>query len=134
MKRPFYTTLYFRVLVAIAAGVVLGVVVPDAAARLKPIGEGFIKLVKMTIAPLIFCTVVVGIAGMKSMKSVGKTGGLALLYFEIMSSVALVIGLVVVNLVGPGDSRQAIPGDKSIQRYCDKDRTPDRHCRLLREA
>jgi aerobic C4-dicarboxylate transport protein len=101
-KKPFYTTLYFRVLVAIAIGVVLGVVVPDFAAELRPLGEGFIKLVKMTIAPLIFCTVVVGIAGMSNMKTVGKAGGLALLYFEVASTIALVIGLLVVNLVKPG--------------------------------
>ena len=101
-KAPFYTTLYFRVLVAIALGVILGVAYPELGVKLRPLGEGFIKLVKMTIAPLIFCTVVVGIGSMKSMKAVGKAGGLALLYFEVASTIALVIGLVVVNLVGPG--------------------------------
>jgi aerobic C4-dicarboxylate transport protein len=101
-KAPFYTTLYFRVLVAIALGVVFGSVAPAQAAKLKPVGEAFVNLVKMTIAPLIFCTVVVGIAGMKSMKSVGKAGGLALLYFEVASTLALVIGLVVVNVFQPG--------------------------------
>lgn len=99
---PFYNTLYFRVLVAIALGVMLGVLEAETAVKLRPLGDGFIKLVKMTIAPLIFCTVVVGIGSMKSMKAVGKTGGLAILYFEIASTIALVIGLVVVNLVGPG--------------------------------
>ncbi|MFS2168338.1 cation:dicarboxylate symporter family transporter, partial [Variovorax sp. Varisp62] len=69
---------------------------------MKPLGDGFIKLIKMIIAPIIFCTVVVGIAGMEDMKKVGKTGGLALLYFEIVSSVALVVGLVIINLVRPG--------------------------------
>jgi aerobic C4-dicarboxylate transport protein len=69
---------------------------------MKPLGDGFIKLIKMIIAPIIFCTVVVGIAGMEDMKKVGKTGGLALLYFEIVSSIALVVGLVVINLVQPG--------------------------------
>jgi aerobic C4-dicarboxylate transport protein len=101
-KRPFHRTLYFRVLVAIVLGVVLGVVAPDAAVKLRPLGEGFIKLVKMTIAPLIFCTVVVGIAGMKNLKAVGKAGGLALLYFEAATTVALAIGLVVINVVRPG--------------------------------
>jgi aerobic C4-dicarboxylate transport protein len=101
-KTPFYSTLYFRVLVAIALGVIVGVAYPEVGVKLRPLGEGFIKLVKMTIAPLIFCTVVVGIASMKSMKAVGKTGGLALLYFEVASTIALVIGLVVVNVVGPG--------------------------------
>jgi len=101
-KQPFYRTLYFHVLVAIVLGVLLGALRPETGAKLAPLGEGFIKLVKMTIAPLIFCTVVTGIASMKSMKSVGKAGGLALLYFEIASTLALVIGLVVVNVVKPG--------------------------------
>jgi aerobic C4-dicarboxylate transport protein len=102
MKRPFYTTLYFRVLVAIALGVVLGVLVPDKAKQLKPLGDGFIALVKMTIAPLIFCTVVVGISNMKSKGQVGKVGGLAIVYFEVASTLALIIGLVIVNAVKPG--------------------------------
>jgi aerobic C4-dicarboxylate transport protein len=101
-KRPFYTSLYFRVLVAIALGVFVGAMWPATGAKLAPLGEGFIKLIKMTIAPLIFCTIVIGIAGMKSMKTVGKAGGLALLYFEVASTLALVIGLVVVNVVKPG--------------------------------
>ena len=101
-KPPFYSTLYFRVLIAIALGVLLGVYDRELAVQMRPFGDAFIKLVKMTIAPLIFCTVVVGIGSMKSMKAVGKAGGLAILYFEIASSVALVIGLVVVNVVGPG--------------------------------
>jgi aerobic C4-dicarboxylate transport protein len=69
---------------------------------MKPLGDGFIKLIKMIIAPIIFCTVVVGIAGMEDMKKVGKTGGLALLYFEVVSSIALVVGLVIINIVKPG--------------------------------
>ena len=101
-RQPFHRTLYFRVLVAIVLGVLLGALWPETGAKLAPLGEGFIKLVKMTIAPLIFCTVVTGIASMKSMKSVGKAGGLALLYFEVVSTLALVIGLVVVNVVKPG--------------------------------
>ncbi len=101
-RKPFYSTLYFRVLVAIALGVLLGVFNAELAVRMRPLGDAFIKLVKMTIAPLIFCTVVVGIGSMKSMRAVGNVGGLAILYFEIASSIALVIGLVVVNFVGPG--------------------------------
>jgi len=100
--KPFYTTLYFRVLVGIALGVIIGVAAPASAAKLAPLGEGFIKLIKMTIAPLIFCTIVVGIASMKSMKAVGKAGGLALVYFELMTTLALIIGLVIVNLAKPG--------------------------------
>jgi aerobic C4-dicarboxylate transport protein len=89
-------------LIAIALGIVVGLIAPSSAAKLKPLGDGFIKLIKMTIAPLIFCTVVGGIAGMRSMKAVGRAGGLALIYFEVMSTIALVIGLVIVNVVGPG--------------------------------
>jgi aerobic C4-dicarboxylate transport protein len=106
---PFYRTLYFRVLIAIALGIALGVVWPDTAVSLKPLGDGFIKLVKMTIAPLIFCTIVVGIASMKQMKAVGKAGGLAIAYFEIVSSIALVIGLLVVNLIQPGSGMNVDP-------------------------
>jgi aerobic C4-dicarboxylate transport protein len=94
--------LYLLVIVAIVLGVVYGFVDPHRATKMKPLGDGFIKLIKMTIAPLIFCTIVVGIAGMKSMKAVGKAGGLALLYFEVMSTIALVVGLVIVNVVRPG--------------------------------
>src|SRR5512146_2248846 len=102
MKRPFYTTLYFRVLVGIALGIVLGILTPGFAATLKPLGDGFIKIIKMTIAPLIFCTVVVGITNMKSKGQVGKAGGLAILYFEVASTLALASGLLIVNLVAPG--------------------------------
>ncbi len=102
MKRPFYTTLYFRVLVAIAIGIAVGLLAPDFAVKLKPVGDGFVNLVKMTIAPLIFCTVVVGITNVKSKGQVGKAGGLAILYFEVVSTLALVVGLVIVNLFKPG--------------------------------
>jgi aerobic C4-dicarboxylate transport protein len=101
--RRFYQSLYVQVITAIVIGVVLGHFWPATGEAMKPLGDGFIKLIKMIIAPIIFCTVVVGIAGMEDMKKVGKTGGLALLYFEIVSSLALVIGLVIVNLVGPGN-------------------------------
>lgn len=97
-----YRSLYFQVLVAIAIGITLGVMAPELGAAMKPLGDAFIKLIKMIIAPVIFCTVVMGIAGMEDMKAVGKTGGYALLYFEIVSTLALVIGLVVINLVQPG--------------------------------
>ncbi len=99
----FLRSLYVQVLIAIALGVALGVFFPDTATQLKPLGDGFIKLIKMMIAPIIFCTVVLGIAGMEDMKKVGKTGGFALLYFEILSSLALVVGLVIINVVRPGD-------------------------------
>jgi aerobic C4-dicarboxylate transport protein len=101
-RQPIYRTLYFQVLVAIAAGAALGHLYPQTGAALKPFGDGFIKLIKMIIAPVIFCTVVTGIAGSQDMKRVGRTGGLALLYFEVVSTIALLVGLVVVNVVQPG--------------------------------
>src|SRR6187431_1011780 len=100
--KPIYRSLYFQVLLAIGIGVLLGHFYPETGAAMKPLGDGFIKLIKMIIAPIIFCTVVVGIAGMEDMKKVGKTGGLALLYFEVVSSIALVVGLVIINIVQPG--------------------------------
>ncbi len=101
-KKPLYQSLYFQVLLAILVGVIVGHFYPQTGVALKPLGDGFIKLIKMIITPIIFCTVVIGIAGMEDMKKVGKTGGLALLYFEVVSSLALVVGLVIVNLVQPG--------------------------------
>ncbi len=96
------SSLYFWVLVAIALGVLLGIVAPSTGAAMKPLGDGFIKLIKMVIAPIIFCTVVLGIAGTGDLKKVGRTGGLALLYFEAVSTVALILGLLIVNVVRPG--------------------------------
>ncbi len=101
-RKPWYRSLYLQVITAIVIGVLLGHFYPTTGEAMKPLGDGFIKLIKMIIAPIIFCTVVVGIAGMEDMKKVGKTGGLALLYFEVVSSIALVVGLVIVNLVQPG--------------------------------
>ena len=101
-KSPLYQSLYFQVIVGIVAGILLGYFYPHAGAAMKPLGDGFIKLIKMIIAPIIFCTVVVGIAGMEDMRKVGKTGGLALVYFEMVSTVALIIGLIVVNVIQPG--------------------------------
>src|SRR6187549_1003116 len=94
--------LYFWVLLAILAGGVFGYVDPATAVKLKPLGDGFIALVKMLISPIIFCTVVLGIAGAGSMKKVGRVGAKALIYFEVVSSIALVIGLVVINVAQPG--------------------------------
>jgi len=99
---PFYKSLYFQVITAIVMGVALGHFYPETGAAMKPLGDGFIKLIKMIIAPIIFCTVVVGIAGMEDMKKVGKTGGYALLYFEIVSTIALIVGLGIVNVLQPG--------------------------------
>ena len=91
--RPLYQSLYLQVIVAIVVGVLLGYFYPSTGEAMKPLGDAFIKLIKMIIAPIIFCTVVIGIAGMEDMKKVGKTGGYALLYFEVVSTIALLIGL-----------------------------------------
>ncbi len=95
-------SLYFQVLLAIAAGIILGYLYPSFSIQLKPFGDGFIKLIKMMIAPIIFCTIVTGIAGMQDTKKIGRVGIKALLYFEIVTTVALIIGLVVINLLKPG--------------------------------
>jgi len=100
--KAFYKNLYFQVLVAIAIGILLGYFKPAVGAEMKPFGDGFIKLIKMMIAPIIFCTVALGISGMEDMKAVGKTGALAILYFEILSTISLVIGLIIVDVVKPG--------------------------------
>lgn len=102
MKKSLFRSLYIQVLIAIAIGVFLGHFYPEIGTQMKPLGDGFIKLIKMVIAPVIFCTVVTGIAGMESMKAVGRTGAIALLYFEIVSTLALIIGLIVVNIAQPG--------------------------------
>jgi len=101
-NKPLYRSLYFQVIVAIVIGIGIGHFYPGSGAAMKPLGDGFIKLIKMMIAPIIFCTVVTGISGMENMKKVGKTGGLALLYFEVVSTVALIIGLLVINIIKPG--------------------------------
>ena len=118
--RPLYKSLYAQVITAIIIGVILGHFWPQVGESMKPLGDGFIKLIKMIIAPIIFCTVVVGIAGMEDMKKVGKTGGLALLYFEIVSSIALVVGLVIINLVQPGAGMNVDPASldtKQVAAY-----------------
>jgi len=119
-RKPLYKSLYFQVLCAIAFGVWLGHFYPATGAAMQPFGNGFIKLIKMMIAPIIFCTVVLGISGMESMKKVGKTGAFALVYFEILTTFALVIGLTVVDLVRPGSGMNVNPATldmKSVAAY-----------------
>lgn len=99
---PWYRILYLQVLVAVGLGILVGYFFPSFGASLKPLGDGFIKLVKMMIAPIIFCTVVHGIASMGDLKRLGRTGLKTLLYFEVVSTVALLLGLLVVNLLKPG--------------------------------
>jgi aerobic C4-dicarboxylate transport protein len=119
-KPPIYKILYFQVLVAVVIGVLLGHFYPSLGTEMKPFGDAFIKAIKMLIAPVIFCTVVIGIAGMEDMKKVGKTGGIALLYFEIVSTIALIVGLFVVNVLQPGAGMNIDPSTldtKGIAAY-----------------
>lgn len=101
-SKPFYKELYFQVIVGIVIGVSLGYFFPDLAVEMKPLGDGFIKLIAMIIGPIIFCTVVTGIAGMRDMKELGRVGGKALIYFAVMSIVALIIGLIGGHIIQPG--------------------------------
>jgi aerobic C4-dicarboxylate transport protein len=101
-KKPFFTGLSFQVLAGVALAIVLGLIAPHTAAAMKPLGDAFIRLITMIITLVIFCTLVTGIAGMQDMKKVGRVGGKALLYFEAVSGLALLIGLVVGNVVRPG--------------------------------
>jgi aerobic C4-dicarboxylate transport protein len=101
-KKPFYVNLWVQVLIAIGVAVVFGYLNPTKAIAMKPLGDGFIRLITMVISLIIFCTVVSGIASMQDMKKVGRVGGKALLYFEVVSTLALIIGMVVGNVVHPG--------------------------------
>jgi len=103
-KKPFYMSLSFQVLAGVALAIILGYARPDTAVAMKPLGDAFIRLITMIITLVIFCTLVTGIAGMDDMKKVGRVGGKALLYFEVVSSLALLIGLLVGNLVRPGSA------------------------------
>ncbi|WP_317203717.1 dicarboxylate/amino acid:cation symporter [Janthinobacterium sp.] len=123
MKKPFYKILYIQVIAAIVCGVLLGVFYPANAVDMKPLGDSFIKLIKMIIAPVIFCTVVSGIAGMHDIKKIGRVGGKALLYFEVVSTFALAIGLIVANVLKPGAGFNANPATldtRAIAQFTDK--------------
>src|SRR3954447_24396579 len=102
MGRDKTRFLYLAVILAVAAGVVVGLLWPGPAKELKPLGDGFVNLIKMMISPIIFCTIVLGIGSIRQAARVGRVGGLALGYFLVMSTVALAIGLVVGNLIHPG--------------------------------
>ncbi|WP_415978271.1 dicarboxylate/amino acid:cation symporter [Bilophila wadsworthia] len=108
-KKPLYKSLYFQVICSILLGIALGHFYPQTAQAMKPLGDGFIKLIKMIIAPIIFCTVVLGVAGMEDMKKLGRIGGKALIYFEAVTTLALIIGLVVVNTLQPGGGMHVDP-------------------------
>src|SRR5215208_5476158 len=121
--KPLYTHLYVQVLTAIVLGVLLGHFYPHLGEAMKPLGDAFIKLIKMLIAPIIFCTVVHGIASMEDLKKVGRVGLKALIYFEVVTTLALIVGLVIVNLLQPGtgmnvDARTI--DTRSIQIYTTK--------------
>lgn len=108
-KKPFYTALWVQVLIAMAGAVVFGYLSPAHAVQMKPLGDAFIRLITMIISIVIFCTVVTGIAGMEDMRKVGRVGGKAILYFEIVSTLALLIGLLVGNVVKTGSGFNANP-------------------------
>src|ERR1700726_5147965 len=108
-KKPFYMSLSFQVLAGVAIAIILGYVNPARAIAMKPLGDAFIRLITMIITLVIFCTLVTGIAGMEDMKKVGRVGGKALLYFEEVSTVRLLIGLAVGNVVHPGSGFNADP-------------------------
>jgi aerobic C4-dicarboxylate transport protein len=118
-RKPFHKTLWVQVAVAILLGVALGYLSPQKAIAMKPLGDGFIKLITMVITVVIFCTVVTGIAGMQDMKKVGRVGGKALLYFEIVSTLALFMGLVAGNVVHPGTGMNIDPSTLDIKTVAD---------------
>jgi aerobic C4-dicarboxylate transport protein len=125
-RAPIYTRLYFQVVTGIILGVLLGFVWPETGAAMRPLGDGFIKLIRMIIAPIIFGTVVVGIAKMGDMKDVGRIGIKALVYFEVVSTLALVVGLVVVNVFQPGAGINADPASldvNSVKAYASSAQT-----------
>src|ERR1700730_14254577 len=125
-KQKFYKTLHFQVLVAIIAGIILGQFYPKLGEQMKPLGDGFIKLIRMMIAPIIFLTVVVGIANVSDLRQLGRVGVKALLYFEVVTTLALVIGLIVVKTVQPGagvNANAATLDTKSIQQYTSSAKT-----------
>src|SRR5256885_15595775 len=118
-KKPFYKSLSFQILVGVAIAIVLGYGSPSAAVAMKPLGVAFIRLITMIITLVIFCPLVPGIAGMEDMKKVGRVGGKALLYFEAVSTLALLIGLVVGNVVLPGSGFNIDPATLDAQAVAD---------------
>lgn len=115
-----FKSLYVQVIIAILIGVLLGNFYPSVAVQLKPLGDGFIKLIKMMIAPIIFCTIVTGIAGMQNTKKVGRVGLKAILYFEVVTTLALIIGLTVINILKPGAGMNVDPASldtKSVENF-----------------
>jgi aerobic C4-dicarboxylate transport protein len=118
-KKPFYAGLSFQVLLGVAVAIVLGYVSPTTAVAMKPLGDVFIRLITMIITLVIFCTLVTGIAGMEDLKKVGRVGGKALLYFEVVSTLALLIGLLVGNVVHPGNGFNVNPATLDAKAVAD---------------
>ena len=111
-RKPAYSSLFVQVLVALLLGIVLGMAVPDLAIGLKILSDAFLKLISMIVAPIVFCVVVHGIAGAGDLKKVGRVGVKALVYFEAMTTVALVVGLLLAYSFGPGHGMQGQPGSR----------------------
>src|SRR5882762_2484211 len=118
-RKPFYASLWVQVLIAMVLAIALGYFSPARAVAMKPLGDAFIRMITMIITILIFCTVVTGIAGMQDLKKVGRVGGKALLYFEIVSTVALVIGLIVGNVIRPGSGFNVNPASLDARAVAD---------------
>src|ERR1700675_1943177 len=121
-RKPLYTSLFVQVLTALLLGIVLGMAVPDFAVSLKIFSDAFLKLISMIVAPIVFCVVVHGIAGAGDLKKVGRVGVKALVYFEVMTTVALVVGLLLAYLFGPGHGMNIDPSTldaKALNTYAD---------------
>src|SRR5947209_19812726 len=121
-RKPLYTSLFVQVLVALLLGIVLGMAVPDFAIGLKILSDAFLKLISMIVAPIVFCVVVHGIAGAGDLKKVGRVGVKALVYFEVMTTIALVVGLLLAYLFGPGHGMNIDPSTldaKALNTYAD---------------
>src|ERR1700691_2246843 len=116
---PIYASLWVQVSVAIVAAILFGYLSPTRAIAMKPLGDAFIRMITMIITVMIFCTVVTGIAGMQDLRKVGRVGGKALLYFEIVSSFALVVGLIVGNVVRPGSGFNVNPASLDAKAVAD---------------
>jgi len=122
-KRPLYASLYFQVLVAITIGIILGHFAPDIGTALKPLGDAFVKLIKLVIAPVIFLTVVTGIASVTNLKKVGRVFLKAMIYFLVFSTLALIVGLIVGNVIEPGAGLNIDPATldpKAVAEYTGK--------------
>src|SRR3954467_8115953 len=122
VRKPLYTSLFVQVLAALVLGIVLGMVAPDFAVGLKIFSDAFLKLISMIVAPIVFCVVVHGIAGAGDLKKVGRVGVKALLYFEVMTTIALIVGLLLAYLFGPGHGMNIDPAtldSKVLNTYAD---------------